>query len=120
MSKPRHSRQARLAEIGDDGQERIAATTAYVDDEGLSGTIEARYLAGAGVGRIATASAVVSDAARAVDAGVQIVEGAGVRLGHGEAPAFGVRDPAALDVATGAWRALAHVRRAAVRREGST
>ena len=45
------------------------------------------------------------------------LEGARVRLGHGEAPAFGVKDPVALEVARGAWRALAHLRRAALRRE---
>jgi hypothetical protein len=35
-------------------------------------------------------------------------------LGLGEPPAFGARDPVALEVALGAWRALAHVRRAAL------
>jgi hypothetical protein len=112
MSKPRHTRQVRLAEIGDEGQARIVATTAVVDGEGLAGTIEARYLAGAGVGKIATGNQSIAEAARAVDSTVQIVPPSPNRLGLGAAPPFGVRDPTALEVATGAWRALAHIRRA--------
>ncbi|MGO8993941.1 MAG: hypothetical protein ACLQVI_11470 [Polyangiaceae bacterium] len=112
MSKPRHTRQVRLAEIGDEGQARIVATTAVVDGDGLAGTIEARYLAGAGVGKIATANQSIAEAARAVDSTVQIVSPSPSRLGLGAVPPFGVRDPTALEVATGAWRALAHIRRA--------
>ena len=115
MSRPRHSRQVRLAEVGEEGQARLEATTAFVEGDALAGIVEARYLAGAGVGKLATEHEAVGDAARAVDATVQVVEGR-VRLGLGEPPAFGVRDPAALDVALGAWRALAHVRRATLRR----
>ena len=118
MSKPRHSRQVRLAEIGEEGQARIQATTAHVEAEGLAGAIEARYLAGAGVGRIAVVSEVIGAAARAVDASVQIVAEARVDLRLGEPPAFGVNDPVAREVAIGAWRALAHLRRAALGREG--
>jgi hypothetical protein len=118
VSKPRHSRQARLAEIGDEGQARIYASTARVDGEGLAGAIEVRYLAGAGVGKIATDNEVVGAAARAVDATVEIVRDAGIHLPLGEPPAFGVKDPVALEVAIGAWRALAHLRRVAVSREG--
>ncbi len=112
MSAYRYTRQVRLAEIGDAGQERIAATTAIVDADGLAGAIEARYLAAAGVGKIATLHGDVADAARAVNAGVQMITGVRVRLGHGDPPPFGVRDEAARDVALGAWRALAHLRRA--------
>jgi len=118
MSKPRHSRQVRLAEIGEEGQVRIEATTAHVSADGLAGAIEVRYLAGAGVGKIATTNEAIAEAARAVDASVQIVEAPKVLLGLGEPPAFGARDPVALEVALGAWRALAHLRRAALRREG--
>ena len=116
MSKLRHSRQIRLSEVGEEGQARIAATTAVVDGEGLVGAVETRYLAGAGVGRIATTSAFIADAARAADASIQIMNEARVKLGHGSPPAFGIQDPAAQDVALGAWRALAHLRRAVLRR----
>ncbi len=116
MSAPRHSRQVRLAEVGEEGQTRIEATTAFVEGGGLAAVVEARYLAGAGVGKISTADEAVADAARSVDKKVEIVELRRSPLGAGAAPSFGVRDPAALEVALGAWRALAHVRRAALRR----
>lgn len=112
MSDARHTRQVRLAEVGDAGQARIAATTAHVEAEGLAGVVEARYLAGAGVVKIATPIDAVGDAARAVDARVEIVPPPRVHLGSGEPPAFAFRDPVARDVALGAWRALVHVRRA--------
>jgi hypothetical protein len=115
MSAYRYTRQVRLAEIGDEGQQRIAATTAIVDAQGLAGAVEARYLAAAGVGKIATLHDEIGDAARAMDARVQVMTGVRVRLGHGEPPAFGLRDAAARDVALGAWRALAHLRRAVKR-----
>jgi hypothetical protein len=48
MNDDRYLRQRRLAEIGDAGQERIAAARAEV--RGLDGAdIEIRYLAGAGL-----------------------------------------------------------------------
>jgi hypothetical protein len=112
MSDVRHTRQVRLAEVGDAGQARIAATTALVEAEGLAGVVEARYLAGAGVVKIATTSDAIGDAARAVDARVEIVASPRVRLGQGGPPSFAFRDPVARDVAMGAWRALVHVRRA--------
>jgi hypothetical protein len=118
MSAYRYTRQIRLAEVGDDGQERIMATTAIVDAEGLGGAVEARYLAAAGVRKIATLHDEIGDAARAVDSKVSVMSGVRVRLGHGEPPAFGVRDPAAREIVLGAWRALAHLRRA-VKRDGT-
>jgi hypothetical protein len=116
MSRERHTRQVRLSDVGEEGQARLAATTAVIEDDGLPAAVEARYLAAAGVGRIATASEAIADAARAADGTIQIVNDARVRLGPGAPPAFGIRDEAALGVALGAWRALAHVRRAVLRR----
>jgi hypothetical protein len=117
MSDVRHTRQVRLAEVGDAGQARIGATTAHVEAEGLAGAVEARYLAGAGVVKIATTSDAIGDAARAVDARVD--PSPRVHLGRGEPPPFAFRDPAARDVAMGAWRALVHVRRAIKRGDES-
>jgi hypothetical protein len=118
MSRPRHARQVKLAEVGEEGQARLEATTAFVATDDLSGVVEARYLAGAGVGKISTAHEAIGEVARAVDSTIQIVEARPAPLGLGEPPAFGVRDPVALEVALGAWRALAHVRRA-TRKGGS-
>jgi hypothetical protein len=118
MSRARHSRQVRLAEVGEEGQARLEATTALVESAGLAGVVEGRYLAGAGVPKIASGDEAVADAARAVDATVEIVapQSVSVVLPLGDPPPFGVRDPAALEVLLGAWRALAHVRRAALER----
>lgn len=43
------SRQARLVEVGSEGQARLASATAKVREGGLAGFVEERYLAGAGV-----------------------------------------------------------------------
>jgi hypothetical protein len=115
MSKLRHSRQVRLAEVGEEGQARLEATTAFVAADGLAGAVEVRYLAGAGVRKISTGDEAIAEAARAVDSTVQILAKKAAILGNGIPPALGVRDPAALDVALGAWRALAHIRRALLR-----
>jgi hypothetical protein len=114
MSKPRHARQVRLAEIGEEGQARIYEATARVSAEGLAATVQARYVAGAGFKAIATAHPIVASAARAVDREVEIVDGAKGEAAEGEPPAFGIKDPVALEVALGAWRALVQVRRAAL------
>ena len=111
-SRPRHTRQVRLADVGEEGQARLEATTGFVETDGLAGVVEARYLAGAGGGKISTGYEAIGDVARAVDATIQIVAARRAPLGHGEPPAFGVKDPVAMEVALGAWRALAHVRRA--------
>ncbi len=97
------------------GQARLEATTGFVTADGLAGAVEVRYLAGAGVRKISTGDEAIAAAARAVDSTVQIVEKKAAPLGSGAVPALGVRDPAALDVALGAWRALAHIRRAVLR-----
>jgi hypothetical protein len=116
MSKSRHSRQVRLAEVGEEGQARLEATTAFVAADGLAGAVEVRYLAGAGVRKISTGDEAIAEAARAVDPTVQILEKKAAPLGYGAPPPLGIRDPVALDVALGAWRALAHVRRAVLRK----
>jgi hypothetical protein len=112
MSRSRHSRQVRLAEVGEEGQARLEGETAVVESVGLVGVVEGRYLAGAGVRTIATGDEAVADAARAVDPTVAIVEAKVPLVALGDPPSFGVRDPAALEVVMGAWRALAHLRRA--------
>lgn len=47
----RYVRQTRLAAIGEAGQAKLAAADAIVS-RGFSGWVEARYLVGAGVGRV--------------------------------------------------------------------
>jgi molybdopterin/thiamine biosynthesis adenylyltransferase len=47
----KYSRQARLAAIGEAGQEKLGAAEVVVPS-GFAGTIAARYLRGAGVGSV--------------------------------------------------------------------
>ena len=108
MIGSRHVRQVLLAEIGEVGQARLASGSATVDVGGAAGDIEVRYLAGAGVGRIVVADALTADAARAIDPVARVEIDPHTRPVRGDAPhaTFGIRDPAARDVALGAWRAL--------------
>lgn len=108
MIDPRHVRQVLLPQIGEAGQARIAAGTAVVASRGFAGDVEARYLAGAGVGALVVADADIAAAARDVDPRVR------VEVRATEAPAsfdFGARDPVAREAALGAWRAVASLRR---------
>jgi hypothetical protein len=108
----RHIRQTRLREIADGGQRRIGAATAVVASSGFAAEIEARYLAGAGFGRVVVVDETSAAAARAVDPSVV------VELRHVDEPARGapfadeVIDPSARALAEGAYRALAAVRAA--------
>ena len=111
MSDPRHSRQVRLAELGDAGQVRIESLEATIAGEGVAAIVEARYLAGAGVRKIACASDEVGAAARAVDARVAIALAFPSTMEDG-APSLALKNAGARDVALGAWRALDLIRHA--------
>ena len=106
----RHSRQTRLAEVGEAGQARLAGGVALVVDEGLAGQVQARYLAGAGVGTLHVLHDAPARAAAEVDPSVRVVRGEKLRVAHASPPELGIRDVAARDVATGAWRALADIK----------
>jgi molybdopterin/thiamine biosynthesis adenylyltransferase len=85
----RYERQARLPEIGEEGCARIQRSEAEIGGAGLEGEVEERYLVGAGVLR--------------------------ARRGSAARPSFtpfDVRDESARAVASGAYRALATLRRA--------
>ena len=110
MPELRHARQAKLREVGPEGQARIAATVAHVTACGFAGEVAARYLAGSGVRELVVASAEQAEAARSVDrrvrARVQSLLPAPSVLG------FEGLDPAAREVAVGAHLALMVLRRA--------
>ncbi len=113
MSEPRYTRQARLEEVGEDGQARLACAEACIAGGGLAGAVAARYAAGAGFGALRISSEPAARAARAVDARVRTVTDPG--MAQEVAPAWldGL-DPAARAVAAGAHEALvAIVRRLA-------
>lgn len=78
MSAYRHTRQVRLAEVGEEGQVRLARATVTVRGLAASGAIEARYLAGAGIGALRVREIAHAEAARAIDAAVRIEDAAAV------------------------------------------
>jgi hypothetical protein len=89
IDRVRHSRQIRLVEIGEAGQERIAASTPLLGGNGDARAIEARYLRHAG--------AMLSD-----DGTTRPIDLAFLELRHS----------AARDVGEGALRALVALREA--------
>jgi hypothetical protein len=111
MSAYRHTRQVRLAEVGEAGQSRLAAAEVEVRSAGFAGEVEARYLAGAGVGALRVASEVHMAAARAMDASVRLELGS-VSAAPELPPGLASLEGAAREVAEGAYRALAGVRAA--------
>jgi hypothetical protein len=106
----RHSRQARLASVGVEGQARIARACVDVGLTGFGGIVAARYLAGAGVGGLRVPTQALATAAHAVDGGVDVQ----VDPSLPEAPPFEgeLSDPAGRELARGAIFALRALRRA--------
>jgi hypothetical protein len=117
MGDPRTLRQRLVPEIGDEGQAHIDAATAIVTSAGLTGEVEAHYLAGAGFGCIRTATHSSSRAAHETNPKVVISADADpIPLpDHPLADSIAELkpDPAVLAVAQGAARALRQIRVAA-------
>ena len=101
----RHARQAKLAEIGEAVQTRLAGASASVPGSDLAAEIAARYLAGAGVGHLRVSRASLRAAARAVDPTVDVNVDPSLDDSEPTCP-FAWRDPAAADLARGAYLAL--------------
>jgi hypothetical protein len=112
VSAYRHTRQVRLVEVGEEGQARLGRATVAVRGGGAAGVLEARYLAGAGLGTIRVADEAQARAVSEMDGSIRVERGA-------PAPppeptpldALEGLDASALDVARGAWRALDTLRR---------
>lgn len=107
----RHTRQVRLAEVGADGQGRIARAVVAVHGRGLAAQVAARYLAGAGVARLRVGEDAVAAAARAIDASVAVDVDASLAVDRVDAPAELV-DPTARALGAGALAALRAIREA--------
>lgn len=101
----RHTRQVRLAEVGADGQGRIARAAVDVHGRGLAAQVAARYLTGAGVSRLRVADEATAEAARSVDSSVQVDVDASLAPGRADEPAE-LRDPTARALGAGALDAL--------------
>jgi hypothetical protein len=137
----RHGRQARLAEVGAEGQARIGRLAVDLDLEGFAADVAVRYLAGAGVGMLRVRDGALAEAARAIDPAVNVatdarlaadghVCGRSAADGHvcGRSAADGhvcgrsaaddapldlpLNDPSARELARGALRALRALRSA--------
>jgi hypothetical protein len=118
----RYARQVNLVEVGEPGQARIAESVCTVAGGGLSALVEARYLAGAGFGRLIVTDEEVASAARETNPAVEVVlapssdaeseASALVERGapRGVAGELDALSSAARDVALGAYRALAALR----------
>jgi hypothetical protein len=109
----RYGRQKRLAEIGPAGQERIGRAAVVVAGEGLAADVAVRYLAGAGVARLCVRDPALAARARAIAPGVTVeVDPLLPPAADVDVAAFGLRDPAAREVARGAIAALRAIRAA--------
>ncbi|MCL2778575.1 MAG: hypothetical protein FWD73_11270 [Polyangiaceae bacterium] len=93
----RYVRQVRVAEIGEAGQARLAASLVVLQGQGFAREIEEMYLrlAGVPIAPLAAPSA-GADAAN--------------ELLPVDASSLGIENAAARDVAAGAWRALVAMR----------
>lgn len=107
----RHTRQVRLAEVGADGQGRIARASVDVHGRGLAAQVAARYLAGAGVARLRVGDEAVAAAARGIDGAVAVELDASLAARGAEAPAELV-DATARALGAGALLALRAIREA--------
>jgi hypothetical protein len=110
----RHTRQARLAEVGSERQKKLVSTEARVRALGFAGEIEARYLAGAGVGSLVVNDAAQARAAVSVDPAVRTIVAENRADGDPSTPLLPILaalDPAAREVAEGAYRALQTLRK---------
>ncbi len=105
----RHERQARLAEVGAEGQERIGRAEVVMPLRGLAGVVAVRYLGGAGLGRLRVSSDALAEEALSVEPATRVEVDAALDEVTRSSP-FGLRDRAADDVARGAHAALVVLR----------
>jgi hypothetical protein len=109
----RYARQIRLAEVGEAGQRRLGDSTCTVQGSGLAAEVEARYLAGSGIGHLLVSDAAVARSAREVNPSVDVlILHAGVTAKAAEPEWLQSLSSPARDVALGAYRALSSLRRA--------
>jgi hypothetical protein len=109
MSFESCGRQSRLADVGEAGQARIAASTADVVLDGIAATVCARYLAGCGVGTLRVRDAGLAAVAQCVAPEIKVVVVDDLPA-HGDESSWDLQDPVAREVARGAGDALRIVR----------
>jgi molybdopterin/thiamine biosynthesis adenylyltransferase len=104
IDRVRHGRQIRLPEIGEAGQERLAASEVVLSAAGDAREIEAAYLARAGV-------RVVDDANAEAKAKTKADADGTAKLRAEALASLGIRDSVARETADGALRALLAMRK---------
>jgi molybdopterin/thiamine biosynthesis adenylyltransferase len=104
VDRVRHGRQIRLPEIGEAGQERLAASQVVLCSVGDAREIEAAYLARAGV-------RVVDDANAEVKANAKAEADGAAKLRAEALASLGIKDSVARETASGALRALLAMRK---------
>ena len=102
-TRARYGRQIRLPEIGEAGQARLLASDVVLGGSGEVRTVEAAYLARAGVRVIDDAKAEAKAKARAAAAGAD-------KLHADLLASLGLKDSIAREVGDGALRALLAIR----------
>jgi sulfur-carrier protein adenylyltransferase/sulfurtransferase len=103
VDRLRHGRQIRLPEIGEAGQERLAASEVVLCGVGDAREIEAAYLARAGVRVVDDANAEIKAKAKADANGTAKLRAAALA-------SLGMHDSIARETADGALRALLAMR----------
>ena len=98
----RYTRQMRLAEVGENGQRRLAMSEVRLAGEGTAAAIEARYLGGAGVSTTTSATSRSAGSPSTLPRPSPPLEPG--------PPWLASLSPAAREVASGAYAALTVVR----------
>jgi len=106
----RHARQARLADVGAEGQARIRRASVDVPLDGFAADVAARYLAGAGVACVRVCDDALGDGARAIDASVRVVIDPSLAVASSDPEMLDLDDTSARDLARGALFALRAIR----------
>jgi hypothetical protein len=68
----RHDRQIQLAEVGEEGQARLACARVDIPLSGFAGEVATRYLAGAGIGALRVCAPELARSARDLDPDVHV------------------------------------------------
>jgi hypothetical protein len=101
----------RLAEVGASGQNAIESASMDLPLVGFPGDVAARYLAGAGVGRLRVRDESLAAAALSVDSRIRVEVVPSLEV-ENDISAFDLRERRAIELAAGSLVALRGIRRA--------
>ena len=104
----RYARQMRVAEVGREMQEKLRAASVRVDGVDLAAQVQARYLAGAGVGIVSVDSS-IREQIQSINSQVTVEPTASESKNEIDQRVSSL-DPAAASVASGSLAALARMK----------